>query len=56
MDLIVLKRVCMAHWSDISSSDMKPLLVDELLWLLTDVVNTMITYFDGDAYLEEGMA
>ena len=46
----------LAHWSDISSSDMKPLLVDELLWLLTDVVNTMITYFDGDAYLEEGMA
>ena len=46
----------LAHWSNMSPDDMKPLFVDELLWLLTDVINTMITYFDGNAYLEESKA
>jgi hypothetical protein len=39
-------RNALAHWTSISSKDMTPFFVEELLWLLTDVLNTIVLYFD----------
>lgn len=36
----------LAHWSDVLSSDMTILMAEKMLWLFTDVLNTIVLYFD----------
>jgi hypothetical protein len=37
-------RNALAHWQDVVPNDMSPVLVDVLLWLFTDVLNTIELY------------
>ena len=39
-------RNALAHWSDITIDVLEPFLVDKLLWLLNDVIITLILYFE----------
>lgn len=39
----------LAHWSNLSVSVLKPTLVAQMLWLFTDILNTIFGYFLKDA-------